>query len=276
VTGELLATAEAIAARRGISVERHPKLRFVRAGSGPVPPETARAVATQIRSVLHQRLGRIARRRSEDIFRRALTGRTLQARVVGHTSHGGLRLELLAGLHATVPPGRMPERRLRPGQWVLALCLGPWEADLSSPDVLLAALEAACPELGRGEVEIVSVARMAGRRSKVAVKAPDKRTDPVKAVAGDNGSRLKAAVALLGYREAVDVVRWSPDPIRFVKNALKPAVSTEVRATDDGFEAVVTRGERRVALGRGGENVRLAEMIVGRSILVVERGGRTC
>ncbi len=135
------------------------------------------------------------------------------------------------------------------------------------PQLLARLFEAEVPEIYDGVVEIRSIAREAGVRSKVAVSSLDDRLDPVGACVGPKGSRVRAVVGEL-RGERVDVVLWSDDPARCVANALSPAKVTRVIFDDETNYAtvVVPDDQLSLAIGKEGQNARLAARLTGMHI----------
>ena len=136
------------------------------------------------------------------------------------------------------------------------------------------------PEIQQGIVEIKEVAREVGFRTKIAVFSRDDAIDPVGACVGLKGSRVQAVVNELGG-ERIDIVPWSPDPERFAKMALAPARIARVFSDPAGktIQAVVDEDQLSLAIGKNGQNVRLASELTGWKIDLyssrewLERGG---
>src|SRR5882724_254711 len=120
------------------------------------------------------------------------------------------------------------------------------------------------PEIYDGIIEIKSVARDPGSRAKIAVISNDSSIDPVGACVGMRGSRVQAVVAEL-QGEKIDIIPWSPDPATFVVNALAPAEVTKVVLDEEArrIEVVVPDDQLSLAIGRRGQNVRLASQLTG-------------
>ncbi len=120
------------------------------------------------------------------------------------------------------------------------------------------------PEIQQGIVEIMAAAREVGSRTKIAVTSRDDAVDPVGACVGLKGSRVQAVVNELGG-ERIDIVPWSPDPERFAKLALAPARVARVfsDALTRTIQAVVDEDQLSLAIGRNGQNVRLASELTG-------------
>ena len=125
------------------------------------------------------------------------------------------------------------------------------------------------PEIDDGTVEIKSIAREAGYRTKIAVHSNDQDIDPVGACIGSRGSRIQNVVNEL-RNEKIDVIRWSNDPIDFISNALSPARITTVALYNDPAgrraEVIVPDDQLRLAIGRNGQNVRSAAKLTERKI----------
>jgi transcription termination/antitermination protein NusA len=136
------------------------------------------------------------------------------------------------------------------------------------------------PEIMQQVVEIRAIAREVGSRTKVAVISRDDAIDPVGACVGLKGSRVQAVVNELGG-ERIDIVPWSPDPERFARLALAPARVAKVFSDPESktIQAVVDEDQLSLAIGRNGQNVRLASDLTGWKIDLyssrewLERGG---
>lgn len=120
------------------------------------------------------------------------------------------------------------------------------------------------PEIYDGVIEIKSVARDPGSRAKIAVTTADPSIDPVGACVGMRGSRVQAVVGEL-QGEKVDIIPWSANPATFVVNALAPAEVTKVVVDEEGqrLDVVVAEDQLSLAIGRRGQNVRLASLLTG-------------
>jgi N utilization substance protein A len=132
------------------------------------------------------------------------------------------------------------------------------------PNLLRKLFEMEVPEVSEGIVEIKSVAREPGHRSKIAVSSNEPGVDPVGACVGAKGSRVRMVVNEL-KGEKIDVVEWSQDPARFVANALQPAKVTRVRIDPDSQTALVMVPDYQLslAIGKEGQNARLAARLTG-------------
>ncbi len=134
----------------------------------------------------------------------------------------------------------------------------------SHPDLLRRLFEMEIPEILNGTVELKSVAREAGYRSKVAVTTSQEGIDPVGCCVGLRGIRIQNIVTELNG-EKIDVVMWSPEAATFIANALSPAqiVSVELNVDENAATVVVPDRQLSLAIGREGQNVRLAAKLAG-------------
>lgn len=132
------------------------------------------------------------------------------------------------------------------------------------PDLIRRLFELEVPEIAEGIVEIKSVAREPGQRSKIAVSSSDDRVDPVGACVGHRGTRVQSVVNEL-YDEKVDIVRWSEDTAKFIAEALSPAKPASVDLDEPNKTALVIMPDNQLslAIGKSGQNVRLAAKLTG-------------
>jgi transcription antitermination factor NusA-like protein len=134
----------------------------------------------------------------------------------------------------------------------------------SHPGLLRRLFELEVPEVHDGVVEIKAIAREAGLRSKIAVHSRQENVDPVGACVGHRGSRVQSVVDEL-RGEKIDIVRWSDDMARYLGSALSPARVNEVRVDEDHKTAtvIVPDNQLSLAIGKEGQNVRLAARLTG-------------
>ncbi len=132
------------------------------------------------------------------------------------------------------------------------------------PDFLKKLFEMEAPEAANGTVIFKSIAREAGSRSKVAVASSDPHVDPVGSLVGQRGVRVSTVTSELGG-EKIDIIEWSDDQKHFIEEALSPARITEVVLDEDEHKASikVAEDQQSLAIGRGGQNVRLAAKLTG-------------
>ena len=134
----------------------------------------------------------------------------------------------------------------------------------AAPELLEYLMKQEIPEVADGTVEIKAVAREAGQRSKVAVTSSNPNVDPIGACIGHRGSRIQAVTGEL-QRERVDIIMWDPNPREFIRNALSPAKVGTIDINEDEQEVkiVVPSDQLSLAIGKGGQNVRLAAKLTG-------------
>ena len=131
------------------------------------------------------------------------------------------------------------------------------------PELITRLFEMEVPEIYNGAVEIKAIAREPGVRTKVAVAARQEGVDPVGSCVGMRGIRIQNIVNELN-NEKIDVVQWSPDPRTFIANALSPATAIEVQLHDDNTATVIVPDKQQsLAIGKEGQNVRLAAKLTG-------------
>ena len=142
----------------------------------------------------------------------------------------------------------------------------------SHPSLLMKLFEIEVPEVAEGIVRIEAAAREPGFRAKIAVRSTDPDVDPVGACVGMKGSRVQAVVSEL-RGEAIDIVPWHDDPARLVTNALAPAQVSKVFVYEDrhAMQIIVADDQLSKAIGRRGQNVRLAAQLTGWSIDIESR-----
>ena len=189
-------------------------------------------------------------------------------------------------IEALLPRDQMiPKENLRVGDRVRAYLLrvdrtvrGP-QIILSriTPQFLIKLFELEVPEIEEGLLEIVSAARDPGSRAKIAVRSNDQRIDPIGTCVGMRGSRVQGVTNELAG-ERVDIVLWSADPATSVINALAPAEVTSIVVDEDkhSMDVIVEEENLAQAIGRGGQNVRLASELTGWEInlLTVEESSQ--
>lgn len=121
------------------------------------------------------------------------------------------------------------------------------------------------PEMESGAVDIKGIAREAGVRSKIAVHSNVQGVDPVGTFVGGHGTRVNAVVSEVGEQEKIDIVVWNDDPMEYIKNALSPTKVSKVILDKDKQSArvIVPEDQLSIAIGKGGQNVRLASKLTG-------------
>jgi N utilization substance protein A len=176
-------------------------------------------------------------------------------------------------LESVLPRDQMiPKENLRVGDRVRALI---WKIDRQArgpqlilsrtqPEFIVKLFELEVPELEDGLLEIKAAARDPGSRAKIAVHSKDARIDPIGTCVGMRGSRVQAVTSELAG-ERVDIVLWNPDPAQFVINALAPAEVSRITVDEEkhSMDIVVEEENLAQAIGRNGQNVRLAAELTG-------------
>lgn len=176
---------------------------------------------------------------------------------------------------------QIPSERLRPGERIKGYLFSIEEGfrglsirlSRTHPKFLIELFKNESAEIAQGVVEIVAVAREPGSRSKIAVKSNDERVDPIGACVGQRGVRVSAITDELSG-EKIDVIEWSPDSRRFIATALSPAKALSIELDEEDKKATVTVSpeEQSLAIGKGGQNVRLAAKLTGWKIDIVSGG----
>ena len=173
----------------------------------------------------------------------------------------------------------IPKENLRSGDRVRAMIM---EVDLtlrgapiilsrSAPEFMIELFRNEVPEIEQGLLEIKSCARDSGSRAKIAVLSHDKRVDPIGTCVGVRGTRVNAVTNELAG-ERVDIVLWSEDPAQFVIGALAPANVSSIVVDEEkhSMDVVVDEENLAIAIGRGGQNVRLASDLTGWKINIMD------
>lgn len=142
------------------------------------------------------------------------------------------------------------------------------------PKFVVKLFEMEAPELASGAIEVKALAREPGSRTKIALASLDLHVDPVGSLVGQRGVRVSTVMSELGG-ERIDIIEWNDDPKEFVKESLSPATPLSVELDEAGHRAIVTvtEDEQSLAIGRGGQNVRLAAKLTGWNIDIVSAGG---
>ena len=146
----------------------------------------------------------------------------------------------------------------------------------SHPRFLIKLFEKEVPEISTGTIEIKTVAREAGSRSKIAVSSNKDEIDPVGSCVGQKGVRVGTIISELGG-EKIDIIEWSDNSEDFIANSLSPARVLEVKIKTKGKEAMVTVAEDQtsLAIGKRGQNVRLAAKLTGWKLDIQSRSGES-
>ncbi|WP_297801455.1 transcription termination factor NusA [Arenimonas sp. GDDSR-1] len=193
--------------------------------------------------------------------------------VVKRAERGNVYVDLGGNAEAIIPKDKaIPRDVLRPGDRVRGY-LAETRAETRGPQLIISRIapefmielfKLEVPEVGQGLVEIKGAARDPGDRAKIAVLAHDHRTDPIGACIGMRGSRVQAVSNELNG-ERVDIVLWSDNPAQFVINAMAPAEVQSIIVDEDkhSMDIAVAEDKLAQAIGKGGQNVRLASRLTG-------------
>jgi N utilization substance protein A len=248
-----------------------------------LPPNAGRIAAQTAKQVVLQRL----REAERDAVYDEYIGKEgeLLIGTVQRVESRQMVVELGRGTEAVLPfMEQVRNEHLRPGQRVKVLVLEVLKA-VKGPQIVVSRahrnllrrlFEMEVPEIKAGTVEIKSIAREGGHRSKVAVHARNPNVDPIGACVGMRGSRIQNIVNELAG-ERIDVIKWDPDPANFVSNALSPAQVLEVEVDPDEHLASVIVPDRMLslAIGKEGQNARLAAKLTGWRINIQSQAAKT-
>jgi N utilization substance protein A len=235
----------------------------------PLPPiDFGRIAAQTAKQVIVQRVREYERKRQYDEFKdrvgEIITG------VVKRTEYGNLMVDLGRSEALLRRDETIPRENLHNGDRVRAFIYDVREEprgpqiflSRTHPGFLAKLFAQEVPEIYEGIIEIKAVSRDPGSRAKMAVISRDASIDPVGACVGMRGSRVQAVVAEL-QGEKIDIIPWSPNPATFVVNALAPAEVSKVVLDEEAgkVEVVVPDTQLSLAIGRRGQNVRLASQL---------------
>lgn len=193
--------------------------------------------------------------------------------VVKKADRGTIVLDLGGNAEALAPRDHViPRESVRPGDrlrgYLFDVRSEPKGPQLfvsrTAPELLIELFKLEVPEVGEGLIEILAAARDPGSRAKIAVRTSDSRIDPVGACVGMRGSRVQAVSNELNG-ERVDIILWNDNPAQFVINAMSPAdvVSIVIDEEAGSMDVAVKEENLSQAIGRGGQNVRLASQLTG-------------
>jgi N utilization substance protein A len=237
----------------------------------PLPPiDFGRIAAMNAKQVIVQKVRDAERERMYDEFKDRI-GQIVNG-TVKRVEYGNVIVDLGRGEAIVRRDESLPRETFRPGDRIRAYVFdvrreqrGP-QIFLSRthPEFMARLFGQEVPEIYDGVVEVVSVARDPGSRAKIAVRSKDGSIDPVGACVGMRGSRVQAVVNEL-QGEKIDIIQWSPDVPTFVVNALAPAEVAKVVLDEEAerIEVVVPDEQLSLAIGRRGQNVRLASQLTG-------------
>ena len=242
-----------------------------------VPSAFGRMAAQTAKQVIMQRLREAERNRVFSEFKEReheLVHATVQRR------EGRMVLIDLGRVTAIMPPEeQVPTEKYLPGERIKVFVT---EVRLSTrgpevivsrthPDIIRKLFVMEIPEVASGVVQVHSVSREPGSRAKVAVSSTQENVDPIGSCIGQRGTRIQTVIAELGG-EKVDIIQFDTDPVKFIANALSPAkvTSIELHEAERIADVLVAEDQLSLAIGRGGQNVRLASKLTGWRINIRE------
>ncbi|MBP2235992.1 N utilization substance protein A [Sinorhizobium kostiense] len=251
--------------------DRNPDAKLGDFIADPLPPmDFGRIAAQSAKQVIVQKVREAERDRQYEEFKDRV-GEIVNG-TVKRVEYGNVIVDLGRGEGIIRRDEMIPRETMRYGDRVRAFVYdvrreqrGP-QIFLSRthPQFMVKLFTMEVPEIYDGIIQIKSVARDPGSRAKIAVVSNDSSIDPVGACVGMRGSRVQAVVGEL-QGEKIDIIPWSPDPASFIVNALQPAEVTKVVLDEDAerIEVVVPDEQLSLAIGRRGQNVRLASQLTG-------------
>jgi transcription termination/antitermination protein NusA len=233
--------------------------------------EFGRIAAQTAKQVIVQKVREAERERVVEAY----SGREgeLVMGTVKRVERGNVYLDLGSGVEGYIPKSDMiPREAVRPGdrlrgylKEVRSETRGPQLfISRTAPEFLVELFKLEVPEVDQGLIEILGGARDPGSRAKISVRALDKRIDPVGACVGMRGSRVQSVSNEIGG-ERVDIILWDEDPAQFVINAMSPAEVLSLVIDEDSrsMNIAVEEDKLAMAIGRGGQNIRLASELTG-------------
>ena len=243
----------------------------------PLPPiDFGRIAAQTAKQVIVQKVREAERKRQYEEYKDRVT--EIVNGIVKRTEFGNITVDLGRAEGVIRRDESIPRESLRPGDRVRAYIYDVREEvrgpqiflSRSHPQFMAKLFAQEVPEIYDGIIEIKSVARDPGSRAKIAVLSNDSSIDPVGACVGMRGSRVQAVVGEL-QGEKIDIIQWSPDPATFIVNGLAPAEVTKVVLDEEQqkIEVVVPDEQLSLAIGRRGQNVRLASQLTQWDIMIL-------
>jgi len=243
------------------------------------PVEFGRIAAQTAKQVIVQKVREAERERVVEAYRERV-GELLMG-IVKRVERSGMYLDLGNNAEAFVPREEMiPRETVRPGDRVRGYlrdvrseARGPQLfVSRTAPELLIELFKLEVPEVGQGLIDIKGASRDPGLRAKIAVESKDPRLDPVGACVGMRGSRVQTVSNELAG-ERVDIITWDENPAQFVINAMSPADVTSIVVDEDSetMDLVVEEDKLSLAIGRNGQNVRLASELTGWTLNVLDQ-----
>src|ERR1700753_141879 len=230
-----------------------------------------RIAAQQAKQVIVQRVREAERAQVVDAYRDRVG--TLVSGVVKRVDRNGIYVDLGSNAEGFIPrPALIPRGQVKPQDRIKAFLKevrseprGPQLfLTRTAPEFLMELFKLEVPEVGQGLIQILGAARDAGVRAKIAVRSNDPRVDPVGACVGMRGSRVQAVSNEIAG-ERVDIIPFDENPAQFVINAMSPAEVMSIVVDEDSHSMDIAVSEEKLsqAIGRGGQNIRLASQLSG-------------
>ncbi len=258
--------------RLGEARKRMPEIQAGEYVEEPLTSIPFGRIAAQVaKQVIVQKVREAERARIIEAYRDRVG--QLVSGTVKRAERGNIYLELTTGAEAVVlREETIPREMPRPGDRLRGYlrdlnvdARGPLLiVSRTAPELLIELFKLEVPEIGQGLIEVKGAARDPGQRAKIAVVSRDSRIDAVGACVGMRGARVQAVSNELGG-ERVDIVQWDDSPVQFVINAMSPAEVRSIVMDEDSHSMDIAVDENRLsqAIGRGGQNVRLASQLTG-------------
>jgi N utilization substance protein A len=246
----------------------------------PIPSvDFGRIAAQTAKQVIVQKVREAERMRVVEAYQSKIG--TLVMGVVKRVERGNVYMDLGGNAEAFIAKEEMvPREAVRPGdrlrgflREVRSEIRGPQlYVSRTCPEFLVELFKIEVPEVGQGMIEIMGAARDPGLRAKISVRSHDARLDPVGACVGMRGSRVQAVSNELSG-ERVDIILWDENPAQYVINAMSPAevLSIVVDEDNNSMDLAVAEDKLSQAIGRGGQNVRLASELTGWTLNVMDQ-----
>ena len=248
-----------------------------------IPADFGRTAAQTAKQVIIQKL-REAERSAVFADFKGQEGQIVQGTVQRRDRSGSVIIDLgkITGILPTSEQISRDNYRsgIRLRFYIVAVSLGARGPEIilsrSHKNMVQSVFEKEIPEIGNNDVTIKAIARDPGNRSKVAVTTADEGIDPIGACIGQRGSRINTIIDELGG-EKIDVIHYNTSAAEFIKHALAPAKVSAVVLDEESHtaQAYVANDQFSLAIGRGGQNVRLAAELTGWKIKVVEEGNES-
>ena len=252
--------------------QQHPEINVGDVIEEPVPAvDFGRIAAQTAKQVIVQKVREAERAKVVEEYQTRVGG--LVMGIVKRADRNGVYLDLGGNAEAFVPREHMiPRESVRNNDRLRGYlreirpeARGPQLfVSRTVPEFLIELFKLEVPEVGQGIIEIMGAARDPGMRAKIAVRSNDPRLDPVGACVGMRGSRVQSVSNELAG-ERIDIIVWNENPAQFVINAMSPAevLSIVVDEEKQSMDIAVAEDKLSLAIGRGGQNVRLASQLTG-------------